>query len=93
MGGGGVIGQTLPRRVLLDREMDHPVVGEIREAVVANSNAELTRIADLHVWRVGRASYSCALSPVTEDAALSTKMSVPRREQGSCGATLRRPET
>jgi cation diffusion facilitator family transporter len=59
-------------RVLLDREMDHPVVGEIREAVVANSNAELTRIADLHVWRVGRASYSCALSLVTEDAALTT---------------------
>jgi cation diffusion facilitator family transporter len=59
-------------RVLLDREMDHPVVDEIREAVVTNSNAGETQIADLHVWRVGRASYSCALSLVTVDSALTT---------------------
>jgi cation diffusion facilitator family transporter len=59
-------------RVLLDREMDHPVVEEIREAVMTNSNAGETRIADLHVWRVGRASYSCALSLVTVDLALTT---------------------
>jgi len=59
-------------KVLLDREMDHPVVEAIRDAVVTNSNAEVTRIADLHVWRVGRASYSCALSLVTVDSALTT---------------------
>ena len=58
-------------RVLLDREMDHPVVEEIREAVVTNSKAGMARIADLHVWRVGRASYSCALTLVTDDASLS----------------------
>ncbi len=58
-------------KVLLDREMDHPVVDEIREVVEANSKAGQTRIADLHVWRVGRASYSCALSLVTDDPTLT----------------------
>ena len=57
--------------VLLDREMDHPVVDEIREVVEANSTAGQTRIADLHVWRVGRASYACALSLVTTDPQLT----------------------
>jgi len=58
-------------KVLLDREMDHPVVDEIREVVAANSKAGQTRIADLHVWRVGRASYACALSLVTGDPTLT----------------------
>jgi cation diffusion facilitator family transporter len=58
-------------KVLLDREMDDPVVDEIREVVEANSMAGQTRIADLHVWRVGRASYSCALSLVTADPQLT----------------------
>jgi cation diffusion facilitator family transporter len=58
-------------KVLLDREMDHPVVSEIREVVEANAKAGQTRIADLHVWRVGRASYSCALSLVTADPTLT----------------------
>jgi len=57
-------------RVLLDREMDPPVVDEIREAVQSNAPAGTTRIADLHVWRVGRGSYSCALAVVTDDASL-----------------------
>ena len=56
-------------KVLLDREMDHPVVAEIREAVEAD--AGLTRITDLHVWRVGKCSYSCAISVVTRDPALT----------------------
>ena len=58
-------------KVLLDREMDHPVVDEIREVIEANSTAGRTQIADLHVWRVGRASYSCALSLVTFDPSLT----------------------
>lgn len=57
--------------VLLDREMDHPVVDEIREVVEANSTAGQTRVADLHVWRVGRTSYACALSLVTTDPQLT----------------------
>lgn len=58
-------------RVLLDREMDHPVVEEIREVVERRGADSETRIADLHVWRVGRASYACALSVVTHDKHLT----------------------
>ncbi len=58
-------------KVLLDREMDHPVVEEIREAVESGAEAGGTRITDLHVWRVGKGSYSCALSILTRDAALT----------------------
>ncbi|HET9576422.1 MAG TPA: CDF family Co(II)/Ni(II) efflux transporter DmeF [Usitatibacter sp.] len=50
-------------RVLLDREMDSPIVGRIREAVQCDGDAE---IADLHVWRVGRASYAAVMSIVAE---------------------------
>lgn len=57
--------------VLLDREMDHPVVDEIREVIAVDGAAGDTRLADLHVWRVGRASYACALTLVTHDAALT----------------------
>jgi cation diffusion facilitator family transporter len=60
-------------KVLLDREMDAPVVEEIREAVECRGEGALTRLADLHVWRVGRQSYSCALSVVTSDPALSAR--------------------
>ena len=58
-------------KVLLDREMDHPVVAEIREAVETGPDTGDTRIADLHVWRVGKGSYACALSVVTHDQALT----------------------
>ena len=58
-------------RVLLDREMDHPVVAEIREAVESGPQAGDTRITDLHVWRVGKEAYSCAIAVVTRDAALT----------------------
>jgi cation diffusion facilitator family transporter len=57
--------------VLLDREMDHPVVDEIREVIAERGVVGETVIADLHVWRVGRASYACALSLVTHDAGLT----------------------
>lgn len=67
----GLIAET--SRVLLDREMDHPVVDEIREVIAERGAAGETLIADLHVWRVGRATYSCALSVVTHDAALTPR--------------------
>ena len=57
-------------RVLLDREMDHPVVAEIREGVEQGLADSHTRVADLHVWRVGRNAYSCALTVVTHSATL-----------------------
>jgi Co/Zn/Cd efflux system component len=56
--------------VLLDQEMDHPVVDEIREVIAERGAESKTVIADLHVWRVGRATYSCALSLVTHDERL-----------------------
>lgn len=58
-------------KVLLDREMDHPIVDEIREVVETGTEVGETRIADLHVWRVGKRTYSCALSVVTQDATLT----------------------
>jgi cation diffusion facilitator family transporter len=58
-------------KVLLDREMDHPVVDEIREVVETRADAGETRITDLHVWRVGKQVYSCALTVVTHDATLT----------------------
>jgi len=60
-------------KVLLDREMDHPVVQEIRDVIETGPEAGDTRLADLHVWRVGKSSYSCALSVVTHDTELTPK--------------------
>jgi cation diffusion facilitator family transporter len=61
-------------KVLLDREMDHPVVAEIREVVETGPAAGGTSITDLHVWRVGKGGYSCALSVLTHDPALTPAM-------------------
>lgn len=58
-------------KVLLDREMDHPVVEEIREVVETQGETGNTRIADLHVWRVGKAVYACAMTVVSDDPALT----------------------
>ncbi len=55
--------------VLLDREMDHPVVEEIRDVV--GTLPAGTQITDLHVWRVGNGAYACALSLLTHDAGLT----------------------
>jgi cation diffusion facilitator family transporter len=65
----GLIADT--GKVLLDREMDHPVVDEIREVVETGADAGDSRITDLHVWRVGKKVYSCAMTVVTHDRALT----------------------
>jgi cation diffusion facilitator family transporter len=78
----GIVGATLVAKwakglltetgkVLLDREMDDPVVQEIREVVETGPEAGETRIADLHVWRVGKGAYSCAISVVTHNPMLT----------------------
>ncbi|MET0518075.1 MAG: cation transporter, partial [Burkholderiaceae bacterium] len=64
----GLLVQT--GKVLLDREMDAPVVAEIREAVELAGDPHETRIIDLHVWRVGKTLYSCALTVLTHDGTL-----------------------
>ncbi len=58
-------------KVLLDREMDHGVVEEIRNVIEADFSTGGTRLADLHVWRVGKMAYSVALVVVTHDQALT----------------------
>jgi len=47
-------------RVLLDAEMDAPVVEEVREVVRALPQPTL--LHDLHVWRVGKGKYACIVS-------------------------------
>ncbi|MBL8395112.1 MAG: CDF family Co(II)/Ni(II) efflux transporter DmeF [Candidatus Accumulibacter sp.] len=59
-------------RVLLDREMDHPVVDEIRQAIAGQAGWQKTpRIDDLHVWRVGREKFAVILSLASDDPAVS----------------------
>jgi cation diffusion facilitator family transporter len=65
----GLVKETA--KVLLDREMDHPVVDEIREVITAENSSDTTRLTDLHVWRVGKNAYACALSLVTRDHAIT----------------------
>jgi cation diffusion facilitator family transporter len=74
---GGVLVAVWARRliadtskVLLDREMDDPVVGHIRQAVAQHGAASHSELTDLHVWRVGQERYACALSLLTHDSAL-----------------------
>lgn len=50
-------------RILLDAEMDAPVVAEVREVI--ERGAVPAKITDLHVWRVGRAKYAVVLSITT----------------------------
>jgi Co/Zn/Cd efflux system component len=47
-------------RVLLDAEMDAPVVAEVRDVVAGLPGTP--RLRDLHVWRVGRGKYACIVS-------------------------------
>jgi len=53
-------------RILLDAEMDSPVVAGIRNAVCAGKLA--ATIEDLHVWRVGKGKFACVLSVETAEA-------------------------
>ena len=57
-------------KVLLDAEMDAPVVQEIHE-VIADSPWPAA-ISDLHVWRVGRGRYACIVALVSASDATPT---------------------
>jgi cation diffusion facilitator family transporter len=50
-------------KILVDAEMDSPVVGEIRDVI--GQELPHAAISDLHVWRVGRGSYACILGLVS----------------------------
>ena len=54
-------------RVLLDAEMDAPVVAEIRDVI--KTSPIPAQITDLHVWRVGKGQYACIVSLFVEGGA------------------------
>ena len=61
-------------RVLLDAEMDHPVVEEIREAITTHPEwGTETQILDLHVWRVGKGCYACILALASKHPGLTVE--------------------
>lgn len=53
-------------RILLDAEMDEPMVDEVRE-VIAEISTDI-QITDLHVWKVGKGKYACILSLLSPNA-------------------------
>ncbi|NUF22479.1 CDF family Co(II)/Ni(II) efflux transporter DmeF [Acinetobacter oleivorans] len=56
-------------KTLLDAEMDHPVVEEIREVIAEfPKNIE---IMDIHVWKVAKGKFSCILALETDDISLT----------------------
>ena len=57
----GLIGES--SRVLLDRDTDVAMTERIRGAIQCDGDAE---IADLHVWRVGRASHAAVMTIVAD---------------------------
>jgi Co/Zn/Cd efflux system component len=68
----GLLRQT--SSALLDRDMDHPVVQEIREALIFDAPAHRTTLTDLHVWRVGAQRYACALTLTSSDPGLDAAL-------------------
>lgn len=65
--------------ILLDREMDDPLVGQIRQRLESDGDA---RVADLHLWRVGDARFACqatlvADAPLSADAYRERLASLP----------------
>ena len=61
----GLMRQTA--RVLLDAEMDQPIVAQVRQRLTEDGDASL---ADLHVWRVGRNRFA-AVACIVADQPLS----------------------
>jgi len=49
--------------VLLDREMDHPLTQAVRATLESDGDA---KVADLHVWRVGRESFAVEVCIVAD---------------------------
>lgn len=55
-------------KTLLDAEMRHPVVQEIKDVIAQLPQVEIT---DLHVWKVGKGKFSCILGLETSMADLT----------------------
>jgi len=50
--------------ILLDREMDSPLIKEITEIIESDGDS---KISDLHLWRVAQDKYACILSIVSKN--------------------------
>lgn len=50
--------------ILLDREMDSPIIKEITEIIETDGDS---KISDLHFWRVSQSKYACILSIVAKN--------------------------
>ncbi len=48
-------------RILLDWNLDSPVIREIHEAIESDGD---TKICDLHIWQIGRNKYACIIQLV-----------------------------
>lgn len=66
----GLLTQT--GRILLDAEMEEPVVEEIKEVIEEIDKS--IDIVDLHVWQVGKGKFSCILSLETENEFLTPRI-------------------
>lgn len=66
----GLIKET--GKTLLDAEMDHPVVDEVRE-VIESLHVEV-KITDIHVWKVGKGKFSVILVLESHDKHLNADM-------------------
>ena len=54
-------------KVLLDREMDDPIVEIVKSTL---QNVPLSTVTDLHIWRVGSRAYACTITLSTQDPTL-----------------------
>jgi len=52
-------------RVLLDAEMDTPLAEKIRHTISSGTTNAI--ITDLHLWRIGKSSYSCIIALTTPE--------------------------
>lgn len=52
-------------KILLDAEMDSPIVDEVEEVI--ETSPVKADIKDLHVWRVGKGKYACIISLATTE--------------------------
>lgn len=57
----GLLARTA--KILLDREMDHPLAGLLRQRLESDGDA---RVADLHLWRVGDESFAAHATLVAD---------------------------
>lgn len=63
----GLLKQT--GKILLEAEMDEPVVEEIKEVV--EELDPTSALLDLHVWKVGKGKFSCIVSIETDNLSLT----------------------